>query len=197
MKALSSPLPCSVAFEAANGFIPQATAHYQKRLSDLRGLFLDSEALELRIREEDDPICYENYAFNQSQAEGDIFFGTTIIYPGKVGSEYHLTRGHYHRKRHHAETYQALSGRGLVLFEREDGTTRSAELAPGKVTYVAPFWAHRSVNTSDLPLVFLWTCSVEAGHDYEGLGGRGMRQVVVERDGEPSIEGRPPVSSLP
>jgi glucose-6-phosphate isomerase, archaeal len=68
-----------------------------------------------------------------------------------------------------------------VLFEREDGTTRTAELAPGKVTYIPPFWAHRSVNTCDMPLVFLWTCSVEAGHDYEGLGGRGMRQVVVER----------------
>jgi glucose-6-phosphate isomerase, archaeal len=99
-------------------------------------------------------------------------------------------RGHYHRKRSHAETYQALSGRGLVLFERDDGTTRTAELAPGKVTYVPPFWAHRSVNTSDVPLVFLWTCSVEAGHDYEGLGGHGMRQVVVERNGVPSVEDR-------
>ena len=191
MKASSSPLPCSVAFETKTGFIPEATAHYQKRLSDLRGLYLDPEALELRIREEGDPICYENFAFNQNQADGDIFFGTTIIYPGKVGSEYHLTRGHYHRKRDHAETYQALSGHGLVLFEREDGTTRVAELAPGKVTYVAPFWAHRSINTSDVPLVFLWTCPVEAGHDYEALGGRGMRQVVVERDGAPRVEDRP------
>jgi hypothetical protein len=32
---------------------------------------------------------------------------------------------------------------------------------------------------------------VEAGHDYEGLGGRGMRQVVVERHGVPSVEDRP------
>jgi glucose-6-phosphate isomerase len=190
MKVSSSPLPCAVAFETGTGVIPQATAHYQKRLSDLRGLYLDPEALELRIREEGDPICYENYAFNQSQAEGDIFFGTTIIYSGKVGAEYHLTRGHYHLKRDHAETYQAISGHGLVLFEREDGTTRVAELAPGKVTYIPPFWAHRSVNTSDVPLVFLWTCPVEAGHDYEGLGGRGMRQIVVERDGLPKVEDR-------
>jgi glucose-6-phosphate isomerase, archaeal len=190
MKEISSPLPSSVSFESKTGVIPEATAHYQKRLSDLRGLFLDSKALELRIREEGDPVCYENYGFNQNQAEGDIFFGTTIIYPGKVGSEYHLTRGHYHRKRHHAETYQALSGRGLVLFEREDGTTSSAELAPGKVTYVPPFWAHRSINTSDQVLVFLWTCAVDAGHDYEGLGGRGMLKVVVERNGSPSVEDR-------
>ena len=108
-----------------------------------------------------------------------------------MGSEYHLTRGHYHSKRDHAETYQALSGQGLVLFEQEDGTTRSAELTPGKVTYVPPFWAHRSINTGDVPLVFLWTCPVEAGHDYAALGGRGMRQIVIERNGEPSVEDRP------
>jgi glucose-6-phosphate isomerase len=192
MKQSNSPFPRSVTFSADTGVIPDATAHYQKRLSDLRGLFLDSEALERRIREENDPVCYENYGVSYSQAEGDLFFGTTIIYPGKVGSEYHITRGHYHRKRNHAETYQALSGQGLVLLEREDGTTRTAELAPGKVTYIAPFWAHRSINTSDVPLVFLWTCSIEAGHDYEGLGSRGMRQVVVERNGVPSVEDRPP-----
>ena len=190
MKVSTSPLPCSITFESSTGVIFQATAHYQKRLSDLRGLFLDPAALDRRIQEEADPICYENYAFNQSQAEGDIFFGTTVIYPGKVGFEYHLTRGHYHRKRNHAETYQALSGHGLVLFQREDGTTYTADLVPGKVTYVPPFWAHRSVNTSEVPLVFLWTCSVEVGHDYEGVGGRGMRQVVVERNGVPSVEER-------
>jgi glucose-6-phosphate isomerase len=191
MKASTDPFPCSVRFAADTGVIPAATAHYQKRLSDLRGLFLDADALEKRIRDENDPVCYENYAVSQSQAEGDLFFGTTTIYPGKVGREYHLTRGHYHRKRNHAETYQAVSGHGMVLFEREDGTTCTAELAPGKVTYIAPYWAHRSVNTSDEPLVFLWTCSIEAGHDYEALGSRGMRQVVVERNGEPSVEERP------
>lgn len=168
-----------------------ATGRYQKRLSGLRGLFLDSDALERRIREEGDPICYENYAFNESQAEGDLFFGTTIIYPGKVGAEYHLTRGHYHQRRHHAETYQALAGRGMVLFERADGATRTAELTPGKVTYIPPFWAHRSVNTGDVPLVFLWTCAVDAGHDYATIAEHGIRLVVVERDGVPSIEERP------
>jgi glucose-6-phosphate isomerase len=188
---VSSPLPCSVEFDAHSGTIPAATERYQKRLSELRGLFLDAEALEVRIRAENDPICYEIYAFNENDAEGDLFFGTTIIYPGKVGAEYHLTRGHYHRKRQHAETYQPLSGRGLVLFEREDGATRTADLMPGKVTYIPPFWAHRSVNTGDVPLIFLWTCSVQAGHDYARIAERGMRLVVLERNGKPSVEERP------
>jgi glucose-6-phosphate isomerase len=190
MKTFKYPLPCSIALDPETGVIPQATAHYEKRLSDLRGLFMDPEDLERRIREENDPVCYENYAFNDNQIEGDIFFGTTIIYPGKVGSEYHLTRGHYHRRRDHAETYQALSGRGIVLFERQEGTTCNADLTPGKITYIPPFWAHRSINISDVPLVFLWTCPVEAGHDYESLREVGMRQVVIERNGKPSIEYR-------
>jgi glucose-6-phosphate isomerase, archaeal len=183
--------PCSVPFVADSGAIPQATAHYQRHLSELRGLFLDADALERLIRVESDPVCYENYAFNESRAEGDLYFGTTIIYPGKVGSEYYLTRGHYHRKRDRAETYQALSGKGLVLFERQDGSTCTAELESGKVTYVPPYWAHRSVNTGGAPLVFLWTCPCDAGHDYEIVAGRGLRKVVVERDGKPSVEDRP------
>ena len=183
--------PCAVSFAADTGAVPQATVHYERHLSELRGLFLDADALESPIREQSDPVCYENYAFNENQAEGDIFFGTTIIYPGKVGSEYYMTRGHYHLKRDRAETYQTLSGMGLVLFERQDGATCTAELVPGKVTYVPPFWAHRSVNTGGVPLVFLWTCPCDAGHDYQSLAGRGLRQVVVERDGRPSVEDRP------
>jgi hypothetical protein len=70
-----SPQPCSVEFSANAGIIGEAMARYQKRLSALRGLFLDSDALERRIREEKDPVCYENFAFNNSRAEGDIFFG--------------------------------------------------------------------------------------------------------------------------
>ena len=42
MKVMNSPLPCSVSFESGTGVVSQATAHYQKRLSDLRGLFLDA-----------------------------------------------------------------------------------------------------------------------------------------------------------
>jgi glucose-6-phosphate isomerase len=188
MKESASPLPTSVSFIADTGVVPQSTAHYQRRLSELRGAFLDPNALEAAIIEKGDPVCYENYGFNQSQAEGDLFFGTTIIYPGKVGTEYYLTRGHYHTKRDRAETYQAVSGKGLVLFQRPEGETHVAELESGKITYIPPYWAHRCVNTSTEPLVFIWTCPVDAGHDYTAL--REMALVVVDRNGSPSVERR-------
>jgi len=188
MVDLNAPLPCSVAFNKNSGVVEPATSHYTKRLSALRGLFLDADALERRISGEGDPVCYENYAFNQNTAEGDLFFGTTIIYAGKVGLEYHLTRGHYHSKRNRAETYQAVSGHGLVLFQREDGATRVAKLEPGMITYIPPHWAHRSINTSDEPLVFIWTCPVDAGNDYAVLGA--MELVVLDRNGSPSVEKR-------
>ena len=184
----ASPLPTSVSFIADTGVVPQSTSHYRRHLSELRGAFLDPDALERAIGDHRDPVCYENYGFNQNQAEGDLFFGTTIIYPGKVGREYYLTRGHYHRKRDRAETYQAVSGKGLVLFQRPDGETSVAELEPAKITYIPPYWAHRSVNTSKEPLVFIWTCPVDAGHDYAALGE--MDLVVLERDGSPSVERR-------
>lgn len=82
-----------------------------------------------------------------------------------------------------------------MLFEREHGSAVTAELAPGKVTYIPPFWAHRSVNTGDILLVFLWTCSVEGGHDYARIAEGGMRLVVLERDGKPSVEQRAPLIS--
>jgi hypothetical protein len=64
---------------SCNPAIPEAPVGFARALSRLAGL-------EMGIREESDPICYENYAFNESNAEGDLFFGTTIIYQGKVGS---------------------------------------------------------------------------------------------------------------
>src|SRR6516165_2267926 len=148
MKEFASPLPTSVSFIPQTGVVPQATTHYERRLSELRGAFLNPDALETAIREQRDPVCYENYGFNQNQTEGDLFFGTTIIYPGKVGSEYYLTRGHYHTKRDRAETYQTVSGTGLALFQKPDGETHVAKLEPGKITYIPPYWAHRCVNTS-------------------------------------------------
>jgi hypothetical protein len=42
MTDLTSPRPCAVAIAAETGMFPEATAHYQKHLSDLRGLFLDA-----------------------------------------------------------------------------------------------------------------------------------------------------------
>jgi glucose-6-phosphate isomerase, archaeal len=189
---MSSPRPCAVQIDFPSGVVAGYTARYQKRLSELRGLFRDAEALEKRIEAENDPICYENFAFNQNVAEGDLFFGTTVIYPGKVGTEYHMTRGHQHQIPNRAETYQALSGRGLVLFELPgQKELSSAPLSPGAITYIPPYWLHRSVNTGDEPLVFLWTCSTDAGHNYSAIPKYGFSQIAVEHDGQPRIEPNP------
>jgi glucose-6-phosphate isomerase, archaeal len=187
MKTFDYLQPCSVSIDFHTGKIENASAHYQKRLSDLRGVYQNEEALELRIQNERDPVCYENFAVNSGAVEGDLWFGTTIIYPGKVGREYHMTRGHRHKKIDRAETYQTLSGKGLVLFELPDGTVCTAPLDEGTVTYIPPFWGHRSVNTSASPLIFLWTCATDAGHDYTVIAERGMRRIVVENDGMPQV----------
>jgi glucose-6-phosphate isomerase, archaeal len=185
---MNAPNPCAIRVDLLSGMLEGATAHYQKRLNDMRGFYRDPRSLQRRIVEEGNPICYENFAFNQNVEEGDLFFGTTVIYPGKVGREYHFTRGHIHKLANRGETYQALAGRGLVLFERDGYEPCTAELAPGRITYIPPFWIHRSVNTGSDVLVFLWTCPTDAGHDYSVIGAEGLAQIVVEHEGRPTVQ---------
>jgi len=36
-------------------------------------------------------------------------------------------------------------------------------------------------------LVFTWVCNVLAGHDYDAIATRGMRMLVVERNGKAEL----------
>ena len=126
------------------------------------------------------------------KADGsDIFFGTTTMYPGRVGDEYYLTRGHFHARRDRAEVYYTQSGDGLLLLELRDGETRSVAMKPGIAAYIPPDWAHRTVNTGTQPLVFVWMTNIDAGHDYATIVEKGMRSLVVEKDGGAAIVPNP------
>ena len=80
---------------------------------------------------------------------------TTIIYPGCIGDEFHMTKGHFHAVRERGEVYLGLSGAGYVVLQTDDGQARHVHMAPGEVVYVPPSWAHRTVNTGETPLIFL------------------------------------------
>ena len=52
----------------------------QRRLSDLKGIFYDTESLELMLKEN---LIYEFFDLGLGNQESA--FGTSIVYPGKVG----------------------------------------------------------------------------------------------------------------
>jgi hypothetical protein len=87
-----------------------------------------------------------------AKPKGISFSAPRSFTPGKVGSEYHLTRGHYHRKRNYAETYQSLSGRGLVLFEREEVRAERRNSLRARLRTSKPF-GHTAPST---PPTYPW-----------------------------------------
>ncbi len=182
-------LPTGVSINPHTGAVAPSTGHYRKKLSEFRGLYRDTAAFDAKLAAEGDVVTYEVI---EVKPEGsDIFFGTTTMYPGKVGDEYHMTRGHFHERRDCAEAYYTQSGEGLLLLESRDGETRTVEMKPGVCAYIPPDWAHRSINTGTEPLVFVWMTTVAAGHDYGAILEKGFRSLVVEREGRPALVENP------
>ena len=185
--------PEGVAIDGRSGAVTPETGRYVKRLSELRGLFQDDASLQRALAGGDDPVVYEVIEYRKP--ESDLCFGTTIMQPGKVGDEYYLTRGHFHRRPECGEAYYTQSGEGVLLLDSRDGQSSVVEMRPGVCAFIPPEWAHRSINTGREPLVFVWFCATDAGHDYAEIGARGMRKLVLERDGARTIIDNPSYAS--
>ena len=162
----------------------------KRHLSKLRGMVANEEALEEMIKKENS-LVYEFYEMGVPEHPGDLAFGTTICYPGKVGDEYFMTKGHFHSILDIAEVYLCLKGRGLILMENPEGDSQYEVLTPGKMVYVPKRYAHRSVNIGKEPFVQFFAFRSDAGHDYGTIETKGFRKLVVERDGEFAVIDNP------
>lgn len=170
-------LPEGVTIDPLTGAVSPSTGEYTKRLSEFRGIYRDEKALDALLRTHGDVVTYKVV---EHRTEGsDIFFGTTTMMPGRVGDEYFMTRGHYHARRDRGEIYYTQSGEGMLVLQSRDGQTRQVDMKPGVCAFIPPDWAHRSVNTGKTPLVFVWCCNQDAGHDYAEIATKGMRTLVV------------------
>ncbi len=181
--------PEGVVIDGVTGAVSPATGRYVKKLSALRDLFAAPALVDEFIAEHGDVTAYEVIEYRPEGS--DICFGTTIMAPGTIGGEYFLTRGHYHAKPDRGETYYTQSGEGLLLLHSRSGEARVVEMRPGVCAFIPPEWAHRSVNTGSTPLVFVWMCTIDAGHDYGEVATRGMRQRAVEQNGRPTVVDNP------
>ena len=157
----------------------------ERRLSDLRGSFADSAAYEAALSASD-PVLYAVTAVEPASGDGQLHYGLGILYPGKIGDEYYLTKGHLHAHRPAAEVYVGLSGHGMMLLEDEaTGESRLVQLRERTVVYVPGHTAHRTLNTGTVPLVYLGIYPSNAGHDYGAIATRNFRKIVIERNGKP------------
>jgi glucose-6-phosphate isomerase len=90
------------------GVIPsRVDNHVQRRLSALRGQFLDQETY-AKMLAKDDELIYEVYEIKRPEVEGELIMGVSIVHPGKVGREFHMTKGHFHSVLETSEIYYCL-----------------------------------------------------------------------------------------
>ena len=159
----------------------------KRTLSNMKGMFSDEKALEDMIKKED-ALIYEFYELSGvPSTPGDLLFGTSILYPGKVGNEYFMTKGHFHTILETAEVYYCLSGKGYMLMEDPEGNWDAQEMSPGKAVYVPARWAHRSINVGNELLVTFFVFRADAGHDYGTIETKGYRKLIVEENGKVEI----------
>jgi len=156
----------------------------------MKGMYADDAVLN-EILKNEDPLVYEFYELDLPNTSGELLFGTSIVYPGKVGNEYYMTKGHFHTILETSEVYYCLSGKGYMLMENPEGDWDAQELSPGKALYVPPRFAHRSVNTGQEPLVTFFVFRADAGHDYGTIETKGFRKLIVENAGRTEIIDNP------
>ena len=185
--------PEGVVIDAGSGSMSRSSGEYTKRLSEFRGVYADGKALEDLIATQGDLVTYKVVEFREEGS--DMFFGTTTMQPGTVGDECFMTRGHYHARPDRGEIYYTQSGEGLLLLQSRSGETRRIEMKPGVCAHIPPDWAHRSINTGDTPLVFVWCTNPDAGHDYGEVAKRGMRELVLKKDGVVTVKPNPRYTS--
>jgi len=162
----------------------------KRTLSQMKGMYADEAALQ-RMVAGGDPLIYEFYELGAPDHAGDIASGTSVLYPGKVGAEYFMTKGHFHTIVDTAEAYYCLAGEGYMLTENAAGDWAAHKLYPGAMLYVPKGYAHRSVNTGAVPLVTFFAFRGDAGHDYGTIEEKGFRKLIVERDAKAVVIDNP------
>jgi len=157
----------------------------------MKGQYADVTSFESMLSR-NDQLLYEVYEIKRPHLAGELLNGLSIVHPGKVGNEYFMTKGHFHTVLETAEIYCCVKGQGYMIMETPLGDWSVEELRPGRVLYVPPCWAHRSVNTGateDLVTFFIYPGN--AGHDYGTIEQHGFRKLVVEVNGRPEIIDNP------
>jgi glucose-6-phosphate isomerase len=149
-------------------------------------MFLDQAAYAAML-EKEDSLVYEVYEVRRPEVSGELLSGISIVHPGRVGREFFMTKGHFHRVLETAEIYYCLHGEGFMVMETPEGEAMVERLSPGRALYVPPCWAHRSVCTSrQEDLVTYYIYPGNAGHDYGTIEQQGFRKLVL--DGPDGIE---------
>jgi len=158
-----------------------------RKLEDLNGIFHDHKAFS-KMSSKD--IIYEVQAWLpvSEGTSGGLYFGTTNLLPGRVGNEYFMTKGHYHKLSDRSEFYWGVQGVGMLILMDSDRNTWAEKVYPGSLHYIPAHVAHRVANTGNSTLIFGACWPSDSGHNYEEIAQNGFSARLLERNGEPRLK---------
>lgn len=174
--------PSSLQMQLSEGALGEPTG--VKTAQAMAPYFSDADAASVM----GDVVLYKTYGCPSHDTDGEpeLLYATTVLNPGTIADEYFMTRGHFHVNPLRGEISLTLSGTGLLVLMDRDRNVRTEAMAPGTINDIDGAWAHRVVNTGDVPLVFYVTWLSDCGHDYEEIEKRGFAARVFNRDGVPA-----------
>lgn len=158
----------------------------QKKIGQLEGVFKD-EALRAAMDQNLTVYSVQAWMPVNEGTPGGLFFGNSTLFPGKVGNEYFMTRGHFHALADTAEFYWCIKGTGVLLIMDERRIVKAEKMVPGSLHYIPGRTAHRVVNTGSEELVFNACWPSDAGHDYETIDREGFAARLMEINGIPVL----------
>lgn len=164
----------------------EPTINQARKLKDLKGIFQDMEAFNQMDMEQ---LAYtvQSWLPVADGTPGGLFFGASTIYPGKVGNEYFMTKGHFHSQGDRAEFYWGVQGKGMLVLMDRERNTWAEEVYPGSLHYIGSEIAHRLANTGNENLIVGACWPSDAGHNYEEIAVNGFSGRLVESDGRPCL----------
>jgi glucose-6-phosphate isomerase len=176
-----APNPFTTLLDLEDGSLDPERKMAETRLSDMRGMYLEG------ADGAEDAIVYRVYQIPVPATGSNLMSSTTVIEPGVIGLEYHMTKGHFHEVRDRAEIYVCLSGEGRLVMATESGRPAVEPMDRGTVNYIPGGWAHRSVNVGDEPLIFFAVYPADAGYDYGTIEREGFPVLVVAGEDRPEV----------
>ncbi|NQT59752.1 MAG: glucose-6-phosphate isomerase [Bacteroidetes bacterium] len=184
---VETPIP----FDSATGLADCEKPVLERRYSDMKNMYFNEGTRQQKELDGND-VIYRFYDLGVPEKSSDLAYGTSIVYPGKVGDEYHMTNGHFHTILDTAEIYYCQAGYGMMMMESPEGDILYKEMRPGQAVYVPGRYAHRSINLSQTEtLVTFYVFRADAGHDYGSIKEKGFRKLVIEQEGTWAVVDNP------
>lgn len=125
-----------------------------RKLKDMSDKFKNSE------KQNQNKILYEVYIKDFVTFEA----GLTVINPGTINKEFHMTKGHRHTKKRE-EIYILLKGKGKLLIE--NNKIKIITMKKDTPVIIPSNSGHRLINTGNTKMEVITFYSKDAGHDYK------------------------------